>query len=146
MLHSARLPFKKTGLGYVMRERPPAPSPAHLVPGWGCVGWRKEVACSLGFWIPSGANFWRLLHPFPGRVVSDWPACPVPQSRQRDLRAGGSSRQGKMGSEGVLSPGRGYGFGCWGGVGLNQDAHLSTWRPPLLALPKPAPAIHCPEP
>lgn len=45
-----------------------------------------------------------------------------------------------MGSEGVLSPGRGYGFGCWGGVGLNQDAHLSTWRPPLLALPKPAPA------
>lgn len=53
-----------------------------------------------------------------------------------------------MGNEGVLSPGRGYGFSCWGGTGLNQDAHLSTLRPPLLALPKPASAalsIHCPE-
>lgn len=53
-----------------------------------------------------------------------------------------------MGNEGVLSPGRGYGFSCWGGTGLNQDAHLSTLRPLLLALPKPASAalsIHCPE-
>ena len=55
-----------------------------------------------------------------------------------------------MGNEGVLSPGRGYGFSCWGGTGLNQDAHPSTLRPPTS---DPAKAglcrispLNCPEP
>lgn len=113
----------------LMRECPPAPSPMQLVPGLGGVGWRKEGACSLGFWRPSGCQFSEVTPLLSRSDGSYWPSCPVSGSGQQDLKEGGSSRQGETGNEGVPSPGKGCDFNQGGGTGPNQEAPRGTRSP-----------------
>lgn len=70
------------------------PLPSLLVLGWGCAGLEKRGSKHLGLQgtirVPISGGY-----PMPLQVL--WSlACPMPQSRQCDLRAGGSHRWAKQ--------------------------------------------------